>query len=178
MNAIFILKQSDNTLTKDLDEIMNLLHTFYEKLYKENSRFDEKKYKDFISELNVPNLSEEEAGSCAGLLTDMECAQVLSKIKKYTSPRIDGLGPAFYKAYWGQIKGMVLASLNYGFENGRMSATQRKGVIVLLPKGGNEADKHLLTNYRPISLTCCDYKICASVLAKRLQGVVQSIQGC
>ena len=78
MNAIFILKQSDNTLTKDLDEIMNLLHTFYEKLYKENSRFDEKKYKDFISELNVPNLSEEEAGSCAGLLTDMECAQVLS----------------------------------------------------------------------------------------------------
>ena len=70
---------------------------------------------------------------------------------------------------------MVLASLNYGFENGRMSATQSKGVIVLLPKGGNEADKHLLTTYRPISLTCCDYKICASVLAKHLQGVIQSI---
>ena len=78
MNAIFILKQSDNTLTKDLDEIMNLLYTFYEKFYKENSRFDENKYKDFISELNVPKLSEENAVSCAGLLTDMECAQVLS----------------------------------------------------------------------------------------------------
>ena len=90
------------------------------------------------------------------------------KWKNNTSPGIDGL-------FWGQIKGMVLASLNYGFENGRMSATQRKGVIVLLPKGGNEADTHLLTNYRPISLTCCDYKICASVLAKRLQGVIQSI---
>ena len=99
-------------------------------------------------------------------------------MKNYTSTRIDGLGPAFFKVFWGQIKGMVLASLNYGFENGRMSVTQRKGVKVLLPKGGNEADKHLLTNYRPISLTCCDYKICASVLAKRLQGVIQSIQGC
>ena len=85
MNAIFILKQSDNTLTKDLDEIMNLLYTFYENLYKENSRFDENKYKDFISELNVPKLSEEEAGSCAGLLTDMKCAQVLSKMKNNKS---------------------------------------------------------------------------------------------
>ena len=64
---------------------------------------------------------------------------------------------------------MVPASLNYGYENGRMSAAQRKCVIVLLPKGGNVTDTHLLTNYRPISLTCCDYKICAFVLAKRIQ---------
>ena len=61
-------------------------------------------------------------------------------MKNYASTRIDGLGPAFFKVFWGQIKGMVLASLNYGFENGRMSVTQRKGVIVLLPKGGNKAD--------------------------------------
>ena len=94
-------------------------------------------------------------------------------MKNNTSPGIDGLGPAFYKVFWGQIKGMVLASINYGFWE--VSATQRKGAIVLLPRSGNEADKHLLTNWRPISLTCCDYKICASALAKRLQGVIQSI---
>ena len=76
MNAIFILKNTDNTLTKD--EIMNLLYAFYDKLFNENNRFDAKEYKDFISGLNVPKLSEEEAGSCAA------------------SPGIDGLGPAFY----------------------------------------------------------------------------------
>ena len=39
-----------------------------------------------------------------------------------------------------------------------MSAAQLKGVIVLIPKGENEADKHVLTNYRPIFLTYCDLK--------------------
>ena len=75
MNAIFILKKANNTSTKDLDEIMNLLYTFHE-----NSRFDEFKYKDCILELNVPKISDEEAGSCTGHLTDMECAQVLSEM--------------------------------------------------------------------------------------------------
>ena len=31
---------------------------------------------------------------------------------------------------------MVLASLNYGYENGRISEAKRKSVKVLLPKGG------------------------------------------
>ena len=64
-------------------------------------------------------------------------------------------------------------SLNYAYNTGHLSATQTKGVIVLLPKGG--ADNQSAKGYRPISLTCCDYKMCASVLACRLQTVIRQI---
>ena len=35
--------------------------------------------------------------------------------------------------------------------------------------------KDLLKSYRPISLTCTDYKICAGVIAARIQKVIKSI---
>ncbi len=49
---------------------------------------------------------------------------------------------------------------------GDMTATMKKGVISLIPK----PDKDLLVidNWRPISLLTLDYKILASVCAKRL----------
>ena len=53
-----------------------------------------------------------------------------------------------------------------------MSNTQRQAIIRLLHKNG---DKTNLENWRPISLLNYDYKIAASVLVKRLQGVISEL---
>ncbi len=39
----------------------------------------------------------------------------------------------------------------------------------------NKVDSEMLKNYRPISLTKCDYKILAYLLAKHMQKVIKNI---
>ena len=73
--------------------------------------------------------------------------------------------------FWAEIKVLLLHSLNEGLEH-ELSNTQRQANIKLLYKMG---DKSNLENWRPISLLNYDYKIAASVLAKRLQSVISTL---
>ena len=59
--------------------------------------------------------------------------------------------------------------LQESFEIGILPISLCKAVITLIVKHG---EKPVLKNYRPISLTNCDYKILTFVLAKRLQKVI------
>ena len=92
-------------------------------------------------------------------------------MKQNTSPGYDVLNTEFYQVFWEDIKNMVVNSLNESLETGRLSTTQRRGVITLLPKGAYTGVPSL-NNFRPISRTCCDYKIGAALLANRLQKVI------
>ena len=58
---------------------------------------------------------------------------------------------------------------------GILPDSMRKSIITIIFKKG---DKALLKNYRPISLTNCDYKILTFVLAKRLQKVIPNLISC
>ena len=89
-----------------------------------------------------------------------------------TSPGSDGLSIEFYQFFWADIKDLLVNSLNEGFEHNEMSNTQRQAIIRLLHKKG---DKTNLENWRPISLLNYDYKIAASALVKRLQGVISDL---
>ena len=53
-----------------------------------------------------------------------------------------------------------------------MSVEQRRGILRLLPKSGKDITH--IQNWRPISLLNTDYKILATVLARRLQNVLQT----
>ena len=63
----------------------------------------------------------------------------------------------------------MVDSFNYGFENGEMSISQKRGIISLIPK--KVKDKKYLKNWRPISLLTNDYKIVTKALALRLESV-------
>ena len=58
------------------------------------------------------------------------------------------------------------------FKKGILPSSIRKSVITLIFKSGDHA---LLKNYRPISLTNCDYKIIAFTLANRMQKVMSKL---
>ena len=46
----------------------------------------------------------------------------------------DGLPAEFYKIFWKDISTLLVSALNYAFESGCLSITQRRGVIKLIPK--------------------------------------------
>lgn len=63
-------------------------------------------------------------------------------------------------------------ALTKSLSEGELSTSQSRAIIRLIYKKG---DRHLLKNWRPISLLNCDYKIFTTVLSKRLQSVLPKI---
>ena len=78
----------------------------------------------------------------------------------------------FYLAFWAIIGEDLVEVLNYGFQNGQLSVSHRRGLLSLIFKKGEKRD---LKNWRPISLLCVDYKIGTRALAARLQKVLPSV---
>ena len=83
------------------------------------------------------------------------------------SPGNDGLPSEFYKTFWSDISEPLLKALNYGFEIGQLSVSQRRGIIKLIPKKSEEL--YYIRNWRPLTLLNCDYKIAAKAIANRLK---------
>ena len=64
-------------------------------------------------------------------------------------------------------------SYKQSFENGKLSPSQRQGIINLIPK--KDKDLKELKSWHPLSILNCDYKILAKALSNRLKGVLHEI---
>ena len=71
------------------------------------------------------------------------------------------------------IAEVVVASINYAFDKGELSISQKRGIITLLPKKGKPTDT--LNNLRPVSLLNTDYKIGSKAMAKRMEKVLPEV---
>ena len=130
--------------------------------------------KTFISNTNIPCLTEEEKNNCERDLTETEVAEALKAMKNGSCPGSDGLTIEFYKVFWPLIKEFLLPSFNSAFETGKMSQSQRKAIITLIHKG-KDLTKDEMNNWRPISLTNTDYKLLAKTMALSLSDVIVSL---
>ena len=86
------------------------------------------------------------------------------------NPGTDGLPAEFYKIFWSDISDALIAALNFSYDINKLSITQRRGLIKLIPK--KETDLKNLKNWRPLSLLNCDYKIAAKSIANRIQATL------
>ena len=62
------------------------------------------------------------------------------------TPATDGLPAECYKIFWKDISTLLVSPLNYAFESGCLSITQRRGVIKLIPK--KDAELYQIKNWR------------------------------
>ena len=75
-------------------------------------------------------------------------------------PGADGFITEFFKIFWKDVGYFVLRSLNYAFNKGELSITQKLGVITCIPKG--DEPKRFLSNWRPVSLLNVIYKLASA----------------
>jgi len=165
----------EGTVITDPKLILDEEKHFYEKLYSEQKSTDknETEMNNMLSSINIPQISPEEKNVCELQINVSECAKELKLLKNGKTPGIDGLPTEFYKFFWSSIKNLVTDSINYSFQHGEMSYSQRLGVITLIPK--KDKDRSFLKNWRPISLLTTDYKLTTKMLASRLSVVLPTI---
>lgn len=161
---------SENVSFKESHAIQHYVTRYYEKLYKSTEcnldsqnyflEFIESKVNASDNDFFIRNLSYKEIHDIIFSMANNKC------------PGIDGIPIEFYKYFWDEIKQelkLIIGSLLF---RDPLSAAQRLAVITLASKG---SDDKILSNWRPISLLCCDYKIVAKILVKRLQLVADKV---
>ena len=84
------------------------------------------------------------------------------------TPGTDGLPAEFYKVFWKDNSSILISALNFAYESGQLSITQKRGIIKLIPK--KDADPSLIKNWRPLY-----YKIAAKSIANRLKSVIPNL---
>jgi len=111
--------------------------------------------------------------SSEGKVTQEQCLKALNEFKNEKSQDTDGLQAEFYKHFWKELYADMLHSFNYAYDSGKLSISQRRGIITLIPKPNK--DTTVLDNLRPISLLNTDYKLLTKIIAKRLERVLPKI---
>jgi len=154
------------------EEILSETKRHYQNLYKSNAT-EEVSLNELLSNMSVPKLSDQEQESIEGNLTYSEMLNSLKRMSNNTSPGNDGFTVEFIKFFWSDIGIFLVRSINYAFETGELSVTQKQGVITCIPKGNK--DKSFLKNWRPISLLNVAYKIASSSIAFRIKNVLGNI---
>ena len=86
------------------------------------------------------------------------------------SPATDGLPSEFYKVFWNDVADILVNSFNYSYEIGKLSISQRRGIIKFKPK--KDANLNSIRNWRPLTLLNCDYKKATKAKETPLEPVI------
>ncbi|XP_015760430.1 PREDICTED: ATP-dependent DNA helicase Q1-like [Acropora digitifera] len=75
---------------------------------------------------------------CEGKIGYSECFSVLGTFPKNKTPGNVGLTIEFYIAFWRLFGGLLVDSLNYAFDFGELSNSQKQAIITLMEKKGKD----------------------------------------
>ena len=152
---------------------MKVIQEFYEDLYSSEISTSQEQFDLFTRNLIFPKLSDEDREEIKGPLTLDECKSVLELFQENKSPGEDGFTVEYYKCIFDSVGSYLLDSLNAAYEVGKLSISQRRGVITLIPNV--DSDLLDLQNWRSITLLNTDYKIASKALARRIETVLPKL---
>jgi hypothetical protein len=85
-------------------------------------------------------LSGAEQSLCEGELTEGECKRALDTMATGKSPVLDGLPAEFYQHFWSLLGTDFGNVINFVYNHGQLSPSQRSGFITLIHKRGDHLD--------------------------------------
>ena len=145
--------EQSNEVTTDPKCIMTELMKFYSELYTPRSLKTETECMAYLHNLNLPKLSNDDRRSCEGKLTLQECWEALTSMKNCKTRGNDGLTKEFYVCFFKQLGKLLVSTLNYSFDHGKMSTSQKQAIIILIQK--KDRDSRVIKNWRPIFINEC-----------------------
>jgi len=152
---------------------MKEIESFYENLYTSHDEDNNEAFNDFVRDLQTDKLTDEEREDLEGYITIEEYSKVLKTFPAGKSPRDDGFTAEFYNCFFDLVSRDLVSSFNTAYKEGKLSISQRRGVITLVPKEDSCLSE--LSNWCPITPLNLDYKIGSKVIAKRIENVLPRI---
>jgi exonuclease III len=122
--------------------------------------------------VTFPRLSEEENENLIAPFTLEEIEEVVSSSDGNKSPGPDGFNFAFVKKFWDLLKGDVRTMFDQFHGNSCLPKSFLSYFVTLIPK---VCSPNSISDFRPISLLGCLYKIIAKVLTSRLARVMDTV---
>ena len=123
---------------------MDNIRSCYSSLYERRSNKNGSDCLSYLTNLNLPKLSEGQQNLCEGNLTGREYWEVLLSMGSNKSPGNDGLSKEFYICFFDEI--IIQDALNFAFDQGQLSNSQRQAMISLIEKKGKDK-RYLETNF-------------------------------
>ncbi|WP_293933756.1 reverse transcriptase family protein [Iodobacter sp.] len=173
-SAITALKNEQGEPKDDSDSIAEIAMNFYSHLYSAEPTIENAQETLLSAVQETVNLTDR--NKLDADLTLDEIYFAIDEMASRSSPGTDGLTYAFYKAFKIKIAPILQEILN-GIKpesSASLPATHARSMTILLFKKG---DAERIENYRPISLTQCDYKIFTKVLTNRMNPVADKVIG-
>uniref|UniRef100_A0A3B4EY79 Reverse transcriptase domain-containing protein n=1 Tax=Pundamilia nyererei TaxID=303518 RepID=A0A3B4EY79_9CICH len=127
----------------------------------------------FLSSLDLPSIGELQNKKLMAEITVEELHKAISRLKANKAPGADGYPSEWYKAFRTQVTPVLLNCFNHTLRTGVAPQSWREAVISIIPKDGKDTKE--CSSYRPISILNVDYKLFASILAKRLESIIPEL---
>ena len=165
--SVKCLSEPDGSTTTDNKRILTKCKEYYENLYRQPYLFKDCKHRDkYLSLIPRNLLSDQGFALLDKQISIQELHDSLLTMRKDAVPGDDGLTVKFYIKYWDLVKDLFFDSLQFAFENEKLSISQRRGLIKLIPK--KDKDPLLVPSWRPITLLNVDYKMLTKLFSCRL----------
>ena len=129
--------ENDETTT-DETQILPMIQRYYSNLYNSGITDAQDSFEIFTENMEIPKLDDAERDALEGPLTYEECKKSLETFENGKSPGEDGFTVEVYKHFYDPLGKDLLASLNGAYELGRLSVSQRRGIVTLLPKDDSD----------------------------------------
>ncbi|GAU43110.1 hypothetical protein TSUD_373050 [Trifolium subterraneum] len=149
------------------NSIKEAIYSFFEIHVSSNPRVRPK-----LEGVIFPRLSEVENDGLISPFMLEEIEEAVSTSDGNKSPGPDGFNYAFLKKFWEMLKGEIRIMFDQFHGNSCLPKSLLSYFVTLIPKVSSPSS---LTDFRPISLLGCLYKLIAKVLAKRLAKVIDSV---
>ena len=121
---------------------------------------------DFFPSVRLALITEKRS-FCEGHFTAKKYFEAFKNMAAEKLPGTDGLPCEFYKVFWEDIEEILSNALNFSYEIGYLTISQRRGIVKPIPK--KDSDPILIKNWLPLTLLNYDYKIASKAIANRIK---------
>ena len=172
--SIFKIRDPDtNIIAYTTEEIQKSFEKYYRKLYSQPTAAEPPLVQNFLESLDLPMIGEVQNKLLTMDITATEIDDAISRLKTNKMSGGDGFPAEWYKAFKGALTPTLKSCFNHVLKGGDTPVSWRQAIISVIPKTGK--DKTTCSSYRPISVLNIDYRLFASIMAKRLEDILPDI---
>ena len=164
----------NGVVCKDREIINRQVENFYTNLYEKGNKSESASSTKLVEKFlaNIGEISNEKIDKVDMNITANELFETLKSCVD-SAPGPDGIPYSLIKLTWNHFGQLLVDSWEFSEKIGTLPPSHNASYLRLLPKEGKDTNE--LKNWRPITLSNCDFKLITKTLSWRLADAVTGV---